>query len=667
MKNYKKINKLVGLNIESRLLGLEIVRSIAILTVLFYHLNLSGFFNAGFLGVDIFFNLSGFLITCLLLKEYEKSGQIQLGTFYLRRFKRLFPAAAAMILTCLIFSPIFMPQAFLGLYKDTPAALLYYSNWWQIYSKQQYFERFDSPPLLQHLWSLAVEEQFYILWPIALITLLKFMPIRKVGWVAFLLAVCSTVWMAYLDVIRIDGEDSSRAYLGSDSHSMGLFLGSALACFWNPWQERSPQLVAWVDKFRMPLGSLAFTALIVLVTTWNEGLSILFHGGFFLAGLITLVLIVFLTDLKINSWGLTLLGQVVARCITWIGTRSYAIYLWHWPVFVAFKVQPDMSWQTIFLSLAVTFIVSECSYRIIEQPFKSFSLKAAISTPSFAVLSLLTCLCMGISWLAFKPLEIIEKAQLVQQSYNASISVTSSNYIESFSATESSSTTEKSVESSQSTRNMVLVGDSVLLGAKDYLLRNFSKVTVDAEVGRQANQGLQVIKKIRDLQKDIDFAVIHLGTNGYIVESQYVSLLKELSDLKTVVVFNVYANRRWTQPNNELIDRVTPLFPNVRLVNWNAMGQANPNFFVKDGIHLTSDGILAMAQQISKISGFALNSKNRYKPPKLSTTPINEVTIKIVPLAPNSDEESKDDQKNNPVDQDPAINKKSSNNPFDVD
>jgi len=146
-----------------------------------------------------------------------------------------------------------------------------------------------------------------------------------------------------------------------------------------------------------------------------------------------------------------------------------------------------------------------------------------------------------------------------------------------------------------------------------------------------------------------------------------VSLLKELSDLKTVVVFNVYANRRWTQPNNELIDRVTPLFPNVRLVNWNAMGQANPNFFVKDGIHLTSDGILAMAQQISKISGFALNSKNRYKPAKLSTTPINEVTIKIVPLAPNSDEESKDDQKNNPVDQDPAINKKSSNNPFDVD
>lgn len=667
MKYSKKINKLLDQNIESRLLGLEIVRSIAILAVLFYHLNLSGFFNAGFLGVDIFFNLSGFLITCLLLKEYEKFGRIQLGNFYLRRFKRLFPAAAAMILACLIFSPIFMPQAFLSLCKDIPAALLYYSNWWQIYSKQPYFETFESPPLLQHLWSLAVEEQFYILWPIALITLLKFMPIKKIGWVAFLLAVCSTVWMAYLDGIRIDGVDSSRAYLGSDAHSMGLFLGAALACFWNPWQERSPQLVAWVEKIRIPIGSMALIALLALVTTWNEGLSILFNGGFFLTGIITLVLIVSLTDLKTNSWSPTLWGQLVARCITWIGTRSYAIYLWHWPVFIAFKVQPNMVWETIFLSLAVTFIVSECSYRIIEQPFKSISLKAAIATPSFALLSVLTCVCMGISWLTFKPLEIIEKAQLVQQSNEASIFAKSTNHIESFAATESFSTTEKPFESLQSTQNMVLVGDSVLLGAKDYLLRNFSKVTVDAEVGRQAYQGLQVIKKIRGLQKDIDFAVIHLGTNGYIVESQYVSLLKELSDLKTVIVFNVYGNRRWTQPNNEVIDRVTPLFPNVRLVNWNEMGQANPNFFVKDGIHLTSDGILAMTHQISKISGIALSSKNSYKPAKVRTTPINDVKVKIVPLSPNSDEDYEDVRLNNPADKDPAINKQDANRPFDVE
>ena len=665
MKNSKKINKLVGQNIESRLLGLEIVRSIAILTVLFYHLNLSGFFNAGFLGVDIFFNLSGFLITCLLLKEYEKSGRIQLGTFYLRRFKRLFPAAAAMILACLIFSPIFMPQAFLSLCKDIPAALLYYSNWWQIYSKQPYFETFDSPPLLQHLWSLAVEEQFYILWPIALITLLKFMHVRKVGWVALLLAVCSTVWMACLDGMRINGVDSSRAYLGSDAHSMGLFLGAALACFWNPWQERSPQLIALVEKFRIPICSMAFMALFALVTTWNEGLSFLFNGGFFLSGLITLVLIFSLTDLKTNSWDLTLWGQLFVRCITWIGTRSYAIYLWHWPIFIAFKVQPDMTWVTIFFSLAVTFILSECSYRIIEQPFKSIPLRSAISTTQFALVSTLTCVSMGISWIAFKPLEIIEKTKLVQQFNAASIFAESSKKNVSFSATDSLSMTEKPVDSSQSTQKMILVGDSVLLGAKDYMLRNFSTVTVDAEVGRQAHQGLQVIKKIRSLQNDIDFAVIHLGTNGYIVESQYVSLLKELSDLQKVIVFNVYANRRWTQPNNEIIDRVTQFFPNVSLVNWNEMGQTNPQFFVKDGIHLTSDGILAMTQEISKISGIALSSKISYKPAKVRTTPINEVKVKKVPIAPNSDEEPEGDRQDNPADKDPALNKQVANNPFD--
>ena len=161
------------MNVLTRLPGLDGLRGVAVLAVIGYHLNLGNFLPAGFLGVDIFFTVSGFIITALMLHEHAQTGRIDFTAFYLRRARRLFPAALAMLLVLVALTPLLLPAALVRLREDLPAAFLYVSNWWQIVAQQSYFEAIDHPRLLQHLWSLAVEEQYYLLWPLAALWLLK--------------------------------------------------------------------------------------------------------------------------------------------------------------------------------------------------------------------------------------------------------------------------------------------------------------------------------------------------------------------------------------------------------------------------------------------------------------------------------------------------------------
>ena len=262
--------------------GLDGLRAIAVLAVFLYHM---GFVWAagGFLGVETFFVLSGYLITSLLLKDYCTYGRLRLGNFWLRRARRLWPALWMMLLGTIFLARFWAPDAWPRLREDLVAALTYTTNMVYILREVPYFERFGRPPLLQHLWSLAVEEQFYLVWPLMLWLLLRLLRVQpphrgmvRLGAVIFLVAIFSTVWMAW----QYDPfGDPLRLYYGTDTRAAGFLLGGALAVFWPPGGR-----LRW-DRWTDILGWLGLAGLVVAYSTLDEFQRLLYQGGFLLTAM----------------------------------------------------------------------------------------------------------------------------------------------------------------------------------------------------------------------------------------------------------------------------------------------------------------------------------------------------------------------------------------------
>ena len=568
----------------ARLPGLDGLRGVAVLAVIGYHLNLGNFLPAGFLGVDIFFTVSGFIITALMLQEHAQTGRIDFAAFYLRRARRLFPAALCMLLLLVPLTPLLQPSALPRLREDLPAALFYVSNWWQIVAQQSYFEAIDQPRLLQHLWSLAVEEQYYLLWPLAAMWLLGWASRTGLGISATLIALASTAWMAWLYVNQIDGGDPSRVYLGTDTHLMGLLAGSALAAWWNPWKIRMASLAS--DELLNLAGTAALAALIWGMAETHEGMSELYQGGFLLAVMLTCVVIGAAT--REGTWVAFLLST---RPMLWLGARSYSLYLWHWPVVVWLRPSSqadalELAWVNA-ARLVITLLCAEASYRWVEtrwtQGFRGQPWRRS-QTFAVSVLVLVNAAILG-----FMP-------GMPPTSQDAATPSPSS-------SPPNPSTPPVAQINGARYQTVTLVGDSVLLGASPYLLRRLPAASVEAKVGRQGSDGLKVVQNLREAARLGEAAVIHLGTNGYLAEKQFRALLEQLTDRKSVVVVNVHGARRWTSPNNDMIARVIQGFGNVKLVDWHAIGQANPNYFVQDGIHLSGSGIHAYYNQIRMALG----------------------------------------------------------------
>ena len=622
----------------TRLPGLDGLRGVAVLAVIGYHLNLGHFLPAGFLGVDIFFTVSGFIITALLLQEHARTGRIDFKAFYLRRARRLLPAALAMVLVLLALTPLLLPAALVRLREDLPAAFLYVSNWWQIVAKQSYFEAIEQPRLLQHLWSLAVEEQYYLLWPLLALWLLKRTGRTGLGVAAGLIALASTAWMAWLYATQIDGGDPSRVYLGTDTHLMGLLAGSALAAWWNPWKIRPASPAR--DELLNLAGTAALAALVWAMTETHEGMPGLYQGGFLGAALLTCLVIGAAT--REGTW---VAWMLATRPMHWLGARSYSLYLWHWPVVV--WLQPTPQADALELAgvtaarLALTLVCAEASYRWVETRWISgFSTTPWRRGTAWAAAALLL---VNVGVLGFMPgttpptlTEHPDKLGLSTPSAlgmaphatppgastpaptasasqpdatpvpvptNTATAASSSVSASGPTRTGPGNPTPKPAPSDAPRPRITLVGDSVLLGASPYLQRRLPGASVEAKVGRQGAEGLKLVQSLHDQALLGETAVIHLGTNGYLAEKQLRALLEQLADRQAVVVVNVYGARRWTGPNNALLARVISSFENVRLVDWHAIGQANPAYFVQDGIHLSGIGIHAYYNQIRMALG----------------------------------------------------------------
>ncbi len=360
--------------------GLDGVRALAVTAVVIYHFGAT-WLPGGFLGVDTFFALSGFLITSILATEWSRDGRINIRLFYLRRARRLLPALFTMLAVVSLVAAITARSQLQRLRGDVIAALTYCTNWTQILWNRSYFAQLGPPSLLQHLWSLAVEEQFYLIWPILLVICLAIgrRPLALI--VAAALATGSTLLMAALFHV---GDDPSRVYYGTDTHAAPMLLGATMALLAanrsgaaQPRRGR-PAWLPVVTRWCADLGALAGLAVLAYgATELNFYSSSLYRGGFAAMGLAACAVIN--AARRTDTFTARALGVPLLR---WIGQRSYGIYLWHWPILMLTRPRVDVPLHgpaLIVLHVAAILVVSAVSYSLVEVPIRTRGLRAVLS------------------------------------------------------------------------------------------------------------------------------------------------------------------------------------------------------------------------------------------------------------------------------------------------
>jgi peptidoglycan/LPS O-acetylase OafA/YrhL len=341
------------------------IRAIAVLCVIAYHIN-APWAQGGMLGVGVFFTLSGYLITDLLLDHYRRNGDLGLGQFWLRRARRLLPALFLMLAVVSLWVAVFAASRLPEVRRQVISAALYFANWSTIASHGSYFSRFAAPQPLDHLWSLSIEEQFYLVWPWLLWLGVRVLPSRRaLACVTLLGAAASAVAMSRL---YHPGYDPTRVYEGTDTRAFGLLIGAALAMV-RP--TRIPRFSVRPSVRRVlaldALGVAGLAGILLLVWKTNAFSDFLYPTGFILLSIATVAMLAAVVNPASG------LGAILGcRPLRWIGVRSYGIYLWQWPIVVLWggRAVSGVDWPRAALQVAVTLLVASLSWRYVEEPIR---------------------------------------------------------------------------------------------------------------------------------------------------------------------------------------------------------------------------------------------------------------------------------------------------------
>ena len=593
--------------------ALDGLRALAVIAVLLYHAD-QGWIPGGFLGVDVFFVISGYLITCLLLSDWQQHGGVGLKRFWYRRARRLLPALFTMLFVVSLYAILFLPDVLDQLRGEVMAALFYVENWFLIFRDLSYFQGAGRPPLLQHVWSLAVEEQFYLFWPLILVLVLSVWgKSRRALLVGVLIGVAvSTIEMA---VLYHPYQDSSRVYYGTDTRVAALLLGAALAFVWAPWRlvgktgRRAGMVLDIVAVFS---GFVLFWMFLNVqyFDTW------LYRGGFLVAAIVS-VLLIAATVHPASRFVPWLLGFGVFR---WIGVRSYGIYLWHWPIYMVTRPHSDISLTglpLLILRLTLTFAAAAVSYKYVEEPIRHGALERRYAqfqrAPAATRRRLATrfgVVAMGI---------VVGLVVIVVGFGNGGSAAAPAAFGKATSvvikpgdttATTSPAPTPSTVAPvAAAPTGVTAFGDSVMLGAATQLQAAidglFGKpVTgVDALESRQFSSGVDLIQQYKDkglLGQDV---VVQLGTNGTVDPGDFDRLMTILADRSKVVIVNAKVPRPWEQQVNDTFAAGVKKYKNATLLDWHGYGGQHPEFFYDDGIHLRPEGAVAYAQFVAQSVG----------------------------------------------------------------
>ena len=562
------------------------LRAVAVIAVMLYHLGFD-WIPGGFLGVDLFFVISGYVITRLLLDSIQRSGGLDLRAFYFARIRRLLPPLVFMIITTTIVVGFWAPDTMRRFLGDTPFALFGGMNWWLVFRETDYFEAIGRPPLLQHTWSLGVEAQFYLVWPLILLLVLRFFGKNKIPAAALLIATFSGIALLVVS-LQIDAANTSKVshvYFGTDTHSIGLFLGAALAVSWIP-QNLQETVSRKAQDFIDGIGIVGFLGIIAAFLFIDESDPTLYKIAFPLAGICGCAILT-----SIVHPASRFAPILSSTPFVWIGERSYAIYLWHWVVFQVTRPDYDLEgseWALYILRVLIVFALADISLRLVELPVRT-----------------------GLIDYWFKGMKYRTKRVQLRQKAGVLLIVVSLIGITTTVASNAIAKSDKQltelkeqleapipiVPTDTSNPGLWVTGDSVILGIRFELGNRQPIGLINARVGRQATELLEVISNDK-ANMSTSTIVLNLGNNNKLIEEQVAAIFEAIKDQPRIVVVNTAVPRGWRDENNALIAQYAAQY-GAYLVDWAAISNGHPEYFAPDGVHLVPAGVRAYVDAIS--------------------------------------------------------------------
>jgi peptidoglycan/LPS O-acetylase OafA/YrhL len=560
--------------------GIDGLRAIAVIGVILYHLNIP-LFQGGFSGVTVFFVLSGYLITDILIDEWKKNNKIDYLRFMIRRFRRLAPALLTMIFFVTVWVTFTNHPSFEKLRADLLPSLLYGTNWWYIFRDVSYFDNFGPDSPLTHIWSLGIEEQFYLIWPILVILGFTFIKRKRIRVLVILVGVVLSAWlMAFL---YVPGEDPSRVYYGTDTRAFSLLLGAALAFVW-PSQRLSKTVPRQASLVLESLGIAGLLLIIILFMNTSEFDPFHYQGGMLVLSLITTLVVAAFAHpaSKLGKW-------LSIKPIRWIGVRSYGIYLWHYPIIILTTpiVNTDgIDVWRVALQIGATLIISALTYRFVETPIRAgritFTLTALRMLPIFQ-----QRLVVGSCAILF--VLIIGIGVIFAVKTTVTVTTKTPLTVETITEIEFNQDPIIDPEPVPNLKTITVIGDSILHDVAPFIKNHFPEAIIDYRVGRQMSEVPEVIKQLEGSGQLGEYVIIQLGTNGPFVKTDLLNLLKSLGNKKVYLV-NCRVPRVWETTVNQTLEEVVSSMSNTVLVDWYNASAGHPEFFANDGVHLTRAG-----------------------------------------------------------------------------
>ena len=598
--------------------SIDSLRALAVLAVIIYHVDVN-YLPGGFLGVDLFFVLSGYLISSLIIKEYRKTGSLNLYNFYIRRARRLLPAVYFMITVGLVVMVLFNEVLLRKSHLDAIFGYIYSSNWWYIFHKLDYFDSFGAQSPFKHLWSLAIEEQFYMIFPL-LFLLINRKKKSKDGTYKlnknFLYVVLGLILVSLIaHILLFDINNISRIYFGTDTRAFSLLVGVVGAILY-PMEKLHAKVTPQQNIMYSVISLVSIATLITVMIYTSEYNTWLYRGGFLLVAILGLIVIIS------SGKQHTLMSRLLSfKPVVFIGKISYSLYLWHFPVLVLTTPVSEIGNPNIIfviLRVILTFALATASYVFVETPIRKLGFKNYInvifkklkkrprkSRKAYAgIVGLVSVLfLMGIfgksvpfiSTAFVKEMEANKETQFVNNGNNKENNQEKS----SDSNKDKKDNKEDKNNSDKKYSSVLVMGDSLTVDIGEKFQELYPGAVIDGKIGRQLYVAVEEAKSYSKYNNENSAIIFQLGTNGPFTESQIEELVKEF-DKADIYFVNIKVPRAWEKTVNAALKETQEKHSNVKIIDWYSVANSSKDLFEPDRVHLNQTGIAEMVTLIEK-------------------------------------------------------------------